>query len=139
MRWLTVLVVVTHLGLLLSERETSWFNGFVGDSYGFLGSRSGNTSVVGVFVDVNAVGVEARSSRGRSVYGVVVLRLEAFTVLTLGNVNRAGEGLDNVNVDVSISVFGARLMRLSRTEKILQVSDGSLIEVEKSLYGAARG
>jgi hypothetical protein len=49
----TVLVVVTHLGLLVGERVANWFNGFVGEGSRFPGSRSGNAVVSGVLVDVD--------------------------------------------------------------------------------------
>jgi hypothetical protein len=96
----------------VSNGVTNWLDGVFGNSYGFLGSRSGNASVNGVFVDVDGVVME--TSSGRSVYGVVVGRLEAFTGLTLGNVNGAGEGFGNVNLDVSVRVFGARSSRTGK-------------------------
>lgn len=51
----TVLVVVTHLGLLLSGREAGGFNGFFGELYVFTGSRTGNASVDGELVEVGGV------------------------------------------------------------------------------------
>lgn len=102
----------------MGERVANWFNGLFRDSYRFPGSRSGSTRINGVFVDVDGVGVEASSSR--SVYGVGVLRLEAFTVLTLSEVNRACEWFGNVNLDVS--VVGVLSARFNRSKKILQVS-----------------
>jgi hypothetical protein len=67
--------------------------------------------------------VEAGS--GRSVYGVGVGRLEAFTVLTLGNVNGVGEGFSNVNLDVSVGEFSARCgsSRASRLVDVMLVMD----------------
>jgi hypothetical protein len=52
---LTVLVVVTHLGLLLSGREAGGFNGFFGELYVLTGSRTGNASVDGELVEVGGV------------------------------------------------------------------------------------
>lgn len=51
----TVLVVVTHLGLLLSGREAGGFNGFFGELYVFTGSRTGNASVDCELVEVGGV------------------------------------------------------------------------------------
>lgn len=97
----------------MGDRVTNWFNGFLGDLYVLRVGRSGRDLVVnGEFVDVNFVVVEARSSR--SVYGSVVRRLEAFTVLTFSNVNGARERSGDVNLDVSVCVFGARLNRTER-------------------------
>jgi hypothetical protein len=124
----TVLVVVTHSGFLVGYGVANWFDSFLGDLYVLLVGRSGwNLVVNGEFVDVNFVVTEARS--GRSVYGnvvrSVVRRLEAFTVLAFSNVNRASEGFGDVNVDVDVSVcvFGARLNRTARLVNVMLVMD----------------
>lgn len=106
---LTILVVVTHLGFLVGYGVADWFNSFVGDACVLrvvVMRVIGNTRVNGEFVDVHAVVVEVLS--GGSVDSRVVLRMKAFTVLTFGNVNGAGEGLYNVDVDVSLCVFRTR-------------------------------
>lgn len=82
---------------------------------------TGDTRVNGEFVDVDAVVMEVLS--GGCVDSSVVLRTEAFTVLTFGNVNGAGEGLYNVDLDVSVCVFRTRLFRTARFVNVMFVVD----------------
>jgi hypothetical protein len=119
-----VLVVVTHLGFLLGDREASRFDGLVRDNLDAFLERSfgRNARVNGVFVDVDARRLVARTSR--CVYGGVVLSGKALTVLTLGKVNGACEGFGNVNSDVRVRLceFGARCGRTARFVDVMLVT-----------------
>jgi hypothetical protein len=114
----TILVVVTHLGFLVSYGVANWFNGFVGDvcvlrvlMVGLIGNTRvsgelvdvnvfrvmlvgmiGDTRVSGELVDVNVFRVMLVMS-GVWVDSVVGLRTEAFTVLTFYKINGVGEVL----------------------------------------------
>lgn len=114
---LTVLVVVTHLGLLASAEDVGRLDGLIGDLKGVLVvCRCRDTSLSnGEVVDVmNLVGlVEARCRW--CVYSSGEVGLEAFAVLTLSNVNRRSERrLVNVDLNVGVSELGGRGSRTTR-------------------------
>lgn len=111
---LTVLVVVTHVGLLLGASEAGRLNCFFGDLDVLLVGRTRDTGVNSEVVEWGA-GLVVRARR--SVYGCLVLglRAETLTVLTLSDVNRACVRLrGGVNVNVSIGVLRARSGRTGR-------------------------
>lgn len=112
---LTVLVVVTHVGFLLSAGEAGRLNGCVRDVNAFPEGRARNTSsgVDGEVVDVGGGGLVVRPRR--AVYGRVELGAETLTILTFSNVNRACEGfVTGVNLNVSVGVFRTRSGRTRR-------------------------
>uniref|UniRef100_A0A1Y1KVU9 Uncharacterized protein n=1 Tax=Photinus pyralis TaxID=7054 RepID=A0A1Y1KVU9_PHOPY len=97
----TVLVVVTHVGLLLCLAEASRLNGLVRE-LDLLMNRSLNRSFLnGVLIDTDVLGLVLRASR--SVYGGVIDGAETFTVFTLSNVN-GGRVRALVSVDLNASV-----------------------------------
>lgn len=71
----TVLVVVTHLGFLVSERVAGWLNGLFSNLHVLvLERRLSRSAVNGVLVDADVLGD---------------LRAEALAVLTFSNVDGA--------------------------------------------------
>lgn len=98
----TVLVVVTHVGLLLCLAEASRLNGLVRE-LDLLVNRSLNRSFFnGVLIHTDVLGlVVLRASR--SVYGGVIDGAETFTIFTLSNVN-GGRVRALVSVDLNTSV-----------------------------------
>ena len=84
---LTVIVVVTHVGLLVGVTEARRLNGLFGDLNLLVEGRSGSTSVDGVFVDLDMLRLEVRPRRG--VYGGVMLGAETLSVFTLSDVDGA--------------------------------------------------
>lgn len=114
---LTILVVVTHLGLVLGGRNAGRLNGLFGNLYGLLVHlRAGalRLGVDGVFVDVRVgvVGVGGRVvgvSRQRAMldsdlFAVVRGRVEAFAVLAFDGIKRVYQVLVVTGVDLHTSV-----------------------------------
>jgi hypothetical protein len=109
--WLTVLVVVTHLGLLVGAGVAGRLNGLLSDLHVLVVARTRGSSVNSeVAGDVNVLGLELSSRRRVDSAGVV--GTVSLAVFTLSDVNGAGEGLVTVvNFDVSLGVVGARSLR----------------------------
>lgn len=98
---LTVLVVVTHVGLLVGAAEASRLNGLFGDLDVLLVGRPGSASVDGVFVDLDMLGLVLRPRRG--VYGGVILGAVTLSVFTLSDVNGVCVRV-TVSIDLNVSV-----------------------------------
>lgn len=100
---LTILVVVTHLGLLVSDAVTAGLNGVLCDLHFLLEGRTWDRSVNGEFVDTG-FGTELRR-RTREVRRVLD-GAEAIAVFTLSNINGAQVGMAvGVDLDVSLGVL----------------------------------
>lgn len=126
----TVLVVVTHLGLLVGTGEAGRLNGLVGRDLDV--SLVGGSRNTGVYVNGELVVVGLTLvllGAGSSVYSGVVRRAEALAVLTFGNVNGAGMSVvRDVDIYVRIGVLRARCGRSALLESVgLLVDTGTAV------------
>lgn len=98
----TVLVVVTHFGLLISAAEGEGLEGILSDLDALLVNRRVGVSVDGVFVHTNALGLVGL----RDVYSGVVSRAVTLAIFTLDVIDGAAVRLAvSVYLDASVNVL----------------------------------
>ena len=102
---LTVLVVVTHVGLLVGEVEAGRLDGLLGDLDVLRVGRAGRCSVNGVLVDLDALSGVLRT--GRDVYGGGILGAETLSVFTFSNVDGVCVRVAmSIDLNVSVVILG---------------------------------